>query len=402
MLQEKTGSLKLVVTVIGIGLVIAIVGILVGAYLNKKNLETKKQDSVVELGAQKGLLGSLLFGEKDFKLSYSNLDLKSAETISRFEPGDALQGSGFSKGFFDRRIFVEGDTSFALTSVRGEPSILYIDKPIDFTNVKVFGFYLNLSDPQAVESAAIKLGTANMDNYYNYTLNNLNRGWNFLQIPINQFTVYKTRNDFNLSQIARVQFEIKSRPQNTVLANLDFLRILRNDDYFRDWNVGKSTFLSLIDHNNKIVLLARNVDTYMATLSKITGVSDFTYQATVIPQKIGRAGLFFRGNYMNAQGYYFLIGGAGTNSWSLMKNGMKGWDTLLQGTIANFNFEKDHDYKLLITAKKNSLVGSLSVDGQNYTELFSTTDDEFLDGTVGISVLDAENYTGFTDFELKR
>ncbi|MDD4606951.1 MAG: CIA30 family protein [Patescibacteria group bacterium] len=387
-----------------IGVIIAVVGIGYGIYSsNQKQIIGNDKDKVVELNSQEGSLKSLLFGKNNYDLSYAEYDAKAVELISDFEPNSSWQG----EAFVDRRIFMEGISSLGLTSAEHELANIFLEKEIDMSDVKYLEFYLNLSDSQALELAQVKLGDTNLDNYYIYTLSNLNEGWNFLQIPLEQFVigqqaeVVDEADEFNWSKIGKIQFEIMSRPNNTVIANFDYLTLQRDDSYLKDWMSRENKCLGLGKNNDQINLLFRNQGSFTATLNEVSGVDDFEYKAKITPQIKGRAGLFFRGDYKNSQGYYYMIGGIDTNTWSLMKYGQEGWETLTNGRINNFTFEKNKEYWLSVKASGNNLVGYLSTDNNQYSEIFSINDEEMLSGGVGVAVLDSA-FCLFNDFSVKR
>ena len=382
-----------------IGLVIAVIGISMGRSKNSKgtNDNTKNGVAVIEI-KEKRDLKSLFFGQKAYSLAYAGLEPSSVENISFFESNDGWQGNGF----FDWRNFYEGKSSMGVASDNSKPGIIFLEKSLDLSNFDVIEFPMSLSDPNVLESAVIKFGDSSLTNYFSYTLSNLLGGWQFIRIPKNQFIVHSANPEFGWKDIKKVQFEIVSRPNTTEIANFDYLTAQKNTDSANKWKTTNEEFLSLGKENDKIVLLARNEGAIEAVLSEASG-DNFTYQASFVPKTSGGAiGLFFRGNYGNNKGYYFLADGINKNSFTLRKMGAKGWEDLKMVEVSNFVLEKDQKYWLKVDARGDKLTCFLSVDGENnYTELISVNDSEFSSGGVGIAVF-GRGYGFFDDFKFEQ
>ncbi|MCK4781690.1 hypothetical protein KAS79_02050 [Candidatus Parcubacteria bacterium] len=384
-------------TPILIGIIIALAGVLIGSSMNKENKEAgeEAESKTVELKEKKSLKG-LLFGQKEFSLKYNDMDGSLVENISFFEAGENWQGHGF----LDWRTFYQGKSSIGATSNNHSKEIIFLEKDLDLSNLKIIEFYISLSDIQSLESVVIKLGDLSLANYYFYSLSNLRDGWNIIRVPQDQFILNKAVPEFSWKDIKKIQFEVVSRPGTTLVANFDYLTVQNDISYLDKWKTVDDNFLSLGKHDNKIFLLARNEGALQATLSGISG-DNFNFQASFIPKTGGAMGLFFRGNYGNNKGYYLLADGFNTNSCTLKKLGVKGWKELATTDIANFVFEKDEKYWLKVETKGEKITGFLSVDGESFTELFSVSDSEFSIGGMGISVF-GRGYGFFDDFKFKQ
>ena len=391
-MNEKIFKNKYFIPVV-IALIIALVGIIAGVSISKRGEEGGKLEKTVEL-KEKRTLKSLLFGKNDYDLSYANLDPSIVENISFFEAGENWQGNGFS----DRRVFYQGESSIALTSQDHVPGIIFLERDLNLSNFKTLEVFVNISDPQVLESAAIKLGDSSLENYYLYTLSNLQLGWNCVTIPLEQFIAI---NNPQWSNIKKIQLEIVSRPKNAVVANFDYLVSQKTTDYLDKWNSVDKRFLSLAKEDNKVSLMGRNVGAYQVTLAEVTGARDFSFQASFIPKKAGRSGLFFRGDYKTSKGYYLVGGGVNSDAITLMKYGSDGWEDLAKISVRNFAFSEDKKYWLRVDTSDNQIMGFLSQDGENFTELLSIKDDEFLTGGIGIAALDG-TYSLFDDLSFKQ
>jgi len=380
-----------------IGIIIAVGGILIGMSKDwGKTTDLKEEGPAVVEIKGKTDLKSLIFGQKEYNLTYADMDPSLVENISFFESNESWQGNGF----LDWRTFYEGKSSMGVASDNRQPGIIFLEKNLDLSNFKIIEFFVSLSDVQSLESATIKFGDLSLTNYYSYSLSNLLQGWNLIKIPQNQFVAYKVNPEFGWKDIRKIQFEIISRPNTTEIVNFDYLTALKSTDYLNGWKTVDENFLSLGKKDDKIVLIARNEGAFQAVLNGING-DNFSYQASFMPQTIGAAGLFFRGNYGNNRGYYLLADGLNTSSCTLKKIGVKGWEDLTKTEIANFVFEKNQKYWLKAETKGKKITGFISVDGENFTELFSVEDNEFTAGGVGIAVF-GRSYSFFDDFKFRQ
>jgi len=382
-----------------IGIVIFVGGILIGTSGDKSRTtnitDTKEAPSVIEIKGKTDLK-SLVFGQKEFNLTYADMDPSLVENISSFESNESWQGNGF----LDWRNFYEGESSLGVASNNNQPGIIFLEKNLDLSNFEVIEFFASLNDVQSLESATIKFGDSSLTNYYSYSLSNLLQGWKFIRIPKNQFVAHKVNPEFSWKGIKKIQFEIISRPNTTEIANFDYLTAQKSTDYLSKWKTVDENFLSLGKKDDKVVLIARNEGALQGILNGVSG-DNFIYQASFVPKTIGAIGLFFRGNYGNNRGYYLLANGLNTSSCTLKKLGVKGWEDLTKTEISNFVFEKDQKYWLKAETKGKKITGFISVDGKSFTELFSVNDDEFASGGLGIAVF-SRGYSFFDDFKFNQ
>jgi hypothetical protein len=374
-----------------IGIIIAVSGILIAVFKNRGET-TNGGLAVVDIKGKKDLK-SLIFGQKEYNLTYADMDPSLVENISFFELGENWQGDGF----LDWRNFYEGKSSIGVASDNHQPGIIFLEKNLDLSNFEVIEFLISLNDIESLESAIIKFGDSSLTNYYSYSLSNLLQGWKFIRIPKNQFVVHQVNPEFGWKDIRKIQFEIISRPNTTEIANFDYLTATKSTDYLGKWKTVDENFLSLGKREDKVVLIARNEGALQAVLNEISG-GNFTYQASFIPKTTGAVGLFFRGNYGNNRGYYLLANGLNTSSCILKKLSLKGWEDLTEAEISNFVFEKDQKYWLKAETKGKKITGFISTDGENFTELFSVNDDEFASGGMGIAIF-SRGYSFFDDFK---
>jgi len=380
-----------------VGLIIALGGLYLGSGKDKAktdDTETKAPE-VVDIQNKKGLK-DLLFGQKEFSLNYGGLDPSSVENVAFFESKEGWQGTGA----LDWNNFYQGQSSLSVMSNDRKPGIIFLDKALDLTNFKTIDFFMSLNEVEPVESLIIKFGDASLTNYYSYAISNFSQGWKLVKIPQNQFVANISSAEFSWKDIKKIQIELISRPNSLAIANFDYLTVQKNNDYLNQWKTLNENFLSLGKAGDKIALTARSEGASQAVLKDISG-NDFTYQASFIAQKPGGLGLFFRGNYGNNKGYYFLAGGLNTTSVSLNKSGLKGWETLKTVEISNFVFEKDTKYWLRVKTGGKNLTGYISTNGNDFTELFSLNDDEFSSGGVGVAAF-SRAYGFFDDFKFNQ
>ena len=188
---------------------------------NSISTDTSKDTIVIK---EKRELKSLFFGGKNYELNYSNKDASLVENISFFEPEEKWQGTGF----LDWRNFYEGKSSIGVASDNHKTGIAYLEKNLNLSDYSSIEFPVFVSDLNALESAVIKFGDSSLTNYYSYTFSNFSNGWKHTKIPLNQFVVHKVNPEFGWKDIAKIQFEITSRPNSTVIVNFDYLVAQKN------------------------------------------------------------------------------------------------------------------------------------------------------------------------------
>lgn len=388
-------------------LIIAIGGFFIGQAVSNKGDEKSSEEEEIELkegssdSDEKSGLKGLIFGEEEYELSYNGMDSSLVENISFFESDETWKGSGF----LDKRTFYEGGSSIAVDSENHKAGAISLEKDSDLSGIKTLEFFVSVNDVDSLESVMVKLGDSSLKNYYSYSLLNLKNGWNFIRIPEEKFVlVNKDNPDFGWKDIQKIYFYVMSRPDCTVMANFDYLTAQKDIECLDKWNTKGENFLSLGKNNDKIVLIARNEGGLQGTLKGVNG-NDFSFQASFIPQKAGKMGLFFRGDYNNNYGYYLFADGINQNSCTLAKYSKKDekneWEDLDTVDIVNFVFEKDKKYWLRVETKGDKITCLLSDNGENFTELFSVNDSDFDSGGVGIAVSN-RSYGFFDDFSFRQ
>lgn len=334
------------------------------------------------------------FGEKNFTLDYQKFDSSEVENISLFNREEKWVGSGF----YDNEIFFEYSESLNLTA--GEHNLVTAVKNIQLNLGRALDFDLliNLrSDPDDLENADLQFIDVNGLSA-KYVLPRIGQGWQSLTIPKEQFGAIP---GFDWTRISQVKFEFLPRINGTVKVNLGGLRAEPGSLLQNDWNTVDKNTLLLDKRNGVISLLVRNLGTGLATVKKITGAGNFSWQSSYRSLSSSPAGLFFRGNYQTGQGYYLIISGIKGNQWQVFKQGKDGQKILAQGEIANFQVKPNDAYFLKVQTKGNNISSYFSLDGKSYTLLTSVADDEFASGAVGVFAGKSASAL-FNDFEFKQ
>lgn len=380
------------------GIIVIIVIAIIGIYIIKKGNvgEESQEEEEISQSSVKSVSNVI----KEFKLNYTDKDPSIIKNIGMFEAQENWRGDD---SVIDRSSFIEGKSSLNLISNNRKLSIVYLDKKIDLKGVKFIEFMVKSNSLHSLESAFIKLGDEKMENYWAYSFVNLiskENKWEVISAPLAQFVANKKENKIDLAQIAKIQIEIVSRPEEIVMVNFDSLKAYRDDAYLDDWEQNIDNFLGLYKKEEKIYLQARGAIGSIAIIKQTKGAENFEYSATIIPQKKGKSGLVFRSN-KSGLGYHFLIGGAESNEWLLTKNVVKkGAENLAKGTLSNLTFSSNEKYWLKVKTKGDKLKGFISTDGNEYTELFSVHDSEYRMGGVGIMASATDSL--ISDIEFKK
>src|SRR3989344_3937500 len=195
----------------------------------------------------------------DIVLSAKEYGLGREVSISDFEKTEAAQWSG--EGVFDDKIYYQGLRSLGLISNDRKAAVVKLAKKIDLTDVEQIEFMLHVNDVEAFEAAAMDFGDSDMNNYFSFALSGLKNGWNLVRIPKEKFTsTVANESDFSWVAVENVKFSILSRPKSILFVRLDMLRGVKNvGDFLEPWHSADNMkFLSLFEHNNETVFLARN------------------------------------------------------------------------------------------------------------------------------------------------
>jgi hypothetical protein len=354
--------------------------------MQPKNLVSDKLKNNI----QSSQSSEIPFTELSYRLDYSNHDPLTIENISLFGEEEKWHGSGF----FDKDLYSEYPTSLNLAG-SGKNNIV-VTKNVALNLSKILNFDLALyykSNPTYLEKGELFF-LDNNKNKTSFVLPKLDGGWNFIDIPKEQFN---NQENFNWAAISSAEFSFTPRPLTSIALNLGSLRGQAGQIVHNDWNSVNKKMLLLDKRNGEIGLLVRNISGAVATIKKITSVTNFIFQCSYRPLSTSAGGIFFRGNYENGQGYYFTLGGINSNGWQLYKIGQKGTETLAKGNINNFKFQFQDKYHLKIETKMNNIKTYFSNDGEKYVLLTSVNDNEFTSGGVGVAVSPA-GVSLFNDF----
>lgn len=375
-------------TVVNVLLILVTGGLLWYIMQPKNNISEKIKNS-----AQTKRRTEIAFTDKKYTINYKNFDVRFVENISLFNSEEKWLGSGF----FDTDEYFEYPSSLNLAGGGGDKIIASKDTSLDLSKILTFDLVLNYkSNPNNLKKAELILSDTNGKNAV-FVLPEPQVGWNVLEFPKEYFD---SPDYFNWSKIIKLEFVFSSRPFTNIALNLGSLRGQPGNVLYNDWNVKDKRMLLLDKRNGEINLLGRNIGGTVATLKKVTGVTDFIFQGSYIPINPSAGGLFFRGSYEDGQGYYLTLNGTNSSGWQLYKLGKKGGEILAQGEIANFQFKQGEKYYLKVEVKKNNIKAFFSINGVIYTMLASVNDDEFSSGSVGIAV--PSGVSLFNDFSFEQ
>lgn len=346
--------------------------------------------------------------EKTFSLDYAALPDDYILRLASFEPNEGWQ----PEARFSQTINWEGDNALVLDSHDGIKKENYLSKNLDLSNHQIFkiAVYL-LSDPADLDSAEIYFSDKNKTSSYSYLLTNLVRGWNFLRIQKIKFSGPGAKQKpvavFGWDKIERIGVTVTSRANSAATVYFDDLVGLQGEDYLNDWLTVSPGFLDVTKINENTVLKASNYAGSVAIIKKLSGISDFVFKAKIMPLKDNsRSGLFVRGDYKKATGYYFLIDGVGGNRWQILRIGSDddsapGTIILKNGVLNNFKMDLGQPLWMKVEGRGQVLRYFLSKDGKEFTLLLEIKDGGIAQGGLGIAVLD-QGVTAFNNFEFQK
>ncbi len=322
----------------------------------------------------------LPYETKTFSLDYKKLNTSLVENISIFNKSETWKMTGF----YDTKLFFDYPTSLVMGGVDNNKITAFKEIKFDLGKAITFDLILNLqTNPDDLEEVRL-IFTDEKSNNSVSTLPKLQKGWNLLDLPKKYFS---TIDNFDWTKISRVKLEFIPRPLGKVVVNLAGLRSQGESKLFNDWNVTEKQMLLLDRRDNNISLILRSIRRLLmvATIKEITTASDFSFQASFRPLTKSWSGLFFRGNYLNGDGYYFMVNGIEGNKWRIAKYNQKdGFFTMKEGLLTNFQFELGKWYYLKVETKGNRIKTYISADKIEFLPLGSVTDSEFNSGGVGI------------------
>ena len=344
--------------------------------VQSQNLLGEKKTAV---SSTKQAQTDIQFKDKKITLDYKKFDPKLIENIGTFSRDEKWLGSGF----YDTALYFEYPSSLNLAGGERNKITMERNNNLDLSKIINFDLIINFqSELTDLETGDLTFVDSNKKTaVFVLPTTQSAKNWVAINIPKEQFA---TDSDFNWNRIEKTRFNFLPRLFASVVVGLGGLRGQPGSILYNDWNTIDEKMLLLDKRKNEISLMVRNIGASVAVIRKITSVSNFTFQSSYSPLNSGLAGLFFRGNYKNGQGYYLLVGGIGGNQWQITKTGKDGSKILALGEINNFQFKYGEKYYLKADTKGNNIKAYLSTDGSNFTLLASTDDDEFTSGGVGL------------------
>ncbi len=367
----------------------------------KKIISLPSSDKSTVAEVKETSIIDIIFSGKEHKLSYENVDPANFINISKFDKDDQWQGEGSIEGETKSENFLN------IIDRNRSKTAAYLSKNLDLSTIDKIKLALNLkSDPDDLESLNIYFGNKDLTRYYRFSVTNLIAGVNYLSIPKYRFflvdeitegsgnknTIVPTdKSTFGWEKVEKIQLELLSRPSSKANVEISWIRGEKDDLFTSDWNWdGNEQFFNLeTNSGGRTVLLINNVGNRpVATLRKVGSVKDFTYSVKITAIKRGAMGLFFRGDYKTGYGYYLVVGGLGNNDWTLYKSSVidkkPTATTLINGQIANFEFNKDQPFWLKVVTKGSNVIAYFSLNGNDFTKLAEVTDNDLGAGGVGI------------------
>ena len=370
-----------------------------------------KKNNVVDVGKN---VVDIIFAGEEYKLSYNSLPPENLINIAKFDKTETWQGEGsLEEGA------TKDETVMSMIDRGRQKAEVYLMKNLNLAPVGLIKFTVNLkSDPDDLESLSILFSDPGLKSYYRFPVTNLKEGINYLAIPKHRFFLSE-RNDqaetetltvtpvpgISWDQIERVQLELISRPGGKASLDIGWMRGEKEDVFNSEWRWGgEEHFLNLdTADDGKLILFVQNIGGNVATLRKVGSVKNFSYTVKITALRPGTIGMFARGDYKTGYGYYFAVGGLGSNEWSVTKyhleSGSPKTSLLINGQISNFAFSKGQPFWLKATLRDNSLTYYFSLDNKDFTKLGTVSDNEFDAGGVGVAVA-AGGAGYFDDFNL--
>ncbi|MDP3997418.1 MAG: hypothetical protein U1C49_00330 [Candidatus Andersenbacteria bacterium] len=343
--------------------------------------------------------------EADVAISFNEVAAKAIE-ISTFEdqPGSGWQGGGL----YDSGNAYEGQQSLQLISLDGQSVSSELETKADFAVIEYLDMAVQVDNVMAYETLAIDIGDGDFSDYYRYKFTNLNQGWNIVRISKEQFTTGQEATDkstLTWQDVERVRLTLMSRPNSIATVRFDMLGgLTQTDDLLNRLRYPRGTDyrVGLYGQYGQNHLAVRNNAPSMAVaLAEPKEGRDFKLAATVRPQSGATSGLFFRGNYVNGNGYYFTIAGDLGDEWRLQRKNADGFETVLQGELDNDNFIKGEPYKLMVEVRGQTIKLFMAKSSEEQLRLLGEiTDGEFSAGSVGVGVVDA-GWSTFDDIQYK-
>lgn len=343
--------------------------------------------------------------EANVSINFNEIKTKAIE-ISTFEdqPGTGWSGDGV----YDTGNVYEGKQSLQLISLDGKEVISQHETKPDFAAMDYVAMTVQVDNPFAYDTVVMDIGDKEFKNYYRYKFTHLNQNWNIVRISKDQFIASSgdEKTKLGWKDVNSVRFVLISRPNSIATVRFDMLQgFVETNSLFNVLKVtrGAEYLVSLYNQygQNKLVVHNQTQGVMVAQLIDPNIVRDFVLATTVWPMTEAQSGIYFRGNYVNADGYYFRIAGDMGKEWKLVKKNGEEMETIAQGEMKNSSFVKNEAYGMMVEARGNNIKLFVRKSGEDqYTLLGEVTDDEFRDGGVGVSVT-GNGWSAFDDIRYK-
>lgn len=346
------------------------------------------------------------FKEKEYKADYTKKFEDFGVKIANFEKGEKWQGD-FN---IDDMNYWEGESSYIVIAKNNQSNIITLRKSLDLSDssvVKILIYSADQENVDNIEKATLRFGNLADTAYYEYDIRNIKLGWSIIEMPKENFsfvtgsapatekedseknnTTSNVTSDRLWGSIEKILIVVKARPNTQVELSFDRLWAEKDDKYQKEFLTNNFDMLSPVSWNGKSYINFWALGGSLSLFNKVTGVKNFTYTAKIIPQKIGVFGINGRTDLSNSYGYFLDLGGIGTGSWQLYKNGKAVNDNpvtqLDSGGISNFLLEANQPVWLRLSISGNTIAGYLSTDNKNFTKLTEKNDSEHKSGGIGV------------------
>lgn len=343
------------------------------------------------------------FQEKKYHLDFDQQFAHSVVNIGGFAEDVNWQGE-FQ---IDDINYLEGSSSYSISSINNKPSVIFLEKPLDLSQMAIIKFFIfseKEENGENIETFTLKFSDKKNTYSYEYSIPNIVKGgWNLIEMSKKKF-IYKTgkedtektqdntgkkigSNDL-WKQIEKVTIILNSRPTSRVKFSFNSLWAEENQDYQNMFQTAGPDMISLKKYNKKTYLEILPFSGSSAFLKKISSVKNFTYTVKIIPQeKKGTIAIIARTDAATGYGYYLSLKGIDDSGWQLYKigNSSKGILTtqLADGIIANFVLERNTPVWLRLKTDGSKITGYISLNGTNFIRLTERSDGELSSGGVG-------------------
>lgn len=378
--------------------IVVALGLMVGALVGPRVYE-----QLLRLSASPPQMTKALPDYRDvprLSLSYSRFR-SAAMVLSDFEVGDRWTGVGIespSEGLeaSDAGAPLVGRSSLRLRSRDRAPARVVLRKKFDLSHVQLFEMYVRVSAPNLVGGLEVRFHSrANGSTGFRFPIRQFPltdgpSGWFPARMPRAQFETVGPAQADAWADIGAVSIRFTGRPGVEARVDLDLLRGEgRSSLYREEWTIPQEGTLGLFPAPEGVGLLVRNVGGSLSEISEIGDARDFTLTAKVTPLTPGRGGLLLRGDRTGPSGYSFVLGGAGSSSWQLLRTVNNRTDVADEGTVSGLTFVPDEPVWLQARVQGSQMRLALSRNGQRFTPISTISDIALPFGAVGLAVWDA-------------